>query len=150
MPIIRPVFLSLTALFSLLFVPCSFQAQPLKPFPIAQRNDPSQKAIHALAWFGQRGPDLQPVFSKGSKVEMGIDLGADIDNCIEAFFANSSKSQRKLNPYNRHDLSIEAEFYSNGNLIQRRSGFFYQEFKRDLRNNKWIEDTTSYSFRIRF
>lgn len=150
MPIIRPVFLSLTALFSLLFVPCSFQAQPLKPFPIAQRNDPSQKAIHALAWFGQRGPDLQPVFSKGSKVEMGIDLGADIDNCIEAFFANSSKSQRKLNPYNRHDLAVEAEFYSNGILIQRRSGFFYQEFKRDLRNNKWIEDTTSYSFRIRF
>lgn len=150
MPIIRPISLSLTALFSLLFVPCSFQAQQIKPVPIDQRTERPQDHIASIAWFSPRGHDLKPIFSKGNKVELGIDLSTDLDDCIEAFFANSSKAQRKLNPYNRHDLSIEAEFYSDGALVQKRSGFFYQEFKRDLRNNKWIEDTTSYSFRIRF
>ena len=121
-----------------------------QPFLIQSYTSAKDAPIRSLAWFTGQSKNDTFIFNKGSKVELGISLCDELNNQIQTFFSNSSKDSRKINPFNRHDLSLEAEFYSNGKLIQKRSGFYYEAFKRDLRSNKWIPDTSSFSFRIRF
>lgn len=136
-------------LFHLILFLAFFNAKA-QPFLIRSTSVVKDEPIRSMAWFtGQMIHDTA-FFSKGSKVELGISLSDELNAQVQTFFSNSSKDSKKLNPFNRHDLSLEAEFYSNGTLIQRRSGFYYEAFKRDLRSNRWIPDTTSFGMRIRF
>lgn len=100
-----------------------------------------------LAWFY---PDNSPKTAKQfEKVELGIHLPKIMMEQINLFLSGQGETELGLNPFDRNDIDIDALFKFNGNVVKRNEGFYYQEFRRDLGNNRWWPDTTSYPFRIR-
>jgi len=136
-------------LFTIFLIPCLLFGQQKVPFPVEIKSSNANEQDYRFAWFHDVAAK-EAIGVKGSKIELGVDIPQELDDAINAFLSNNTKSNKKINPYNRHDIAIEVDFYCNQQLVQRRSGFFYKEFKKDLRSNQWKEDTTSYSFRVRF
>ena len=100
-----------------------------------------------LAWFYPiNSPQLAKRFEK---VELGIKLPKAVIEKISEFLTGRGSNASGLNPFDRNDIDIEATFYSEGQIGKRNEGFYFEEFRRDLGNNRWVEDTTSYPFRIR-
>lgn len=100
-----------------------------------------------LAWFY---PTITPREAKQfEKIELGIKLPKQVIDKISEFLTAKRPNPGGLNPFNRNDIDIEASFYFEGNLVKRNEGFYYEEFRRDLGNNRWLKDTTSFPFRIR-
>ena len=121
-----------------------FPANPvlLNEFEI---NEMSEKGD--LAWFYPR--HAPKTAQQLEKVEFGVRLPKLVMDKIDLFLLASGETDMGLNPFDRDDIDIEASFMHNGKVVKRNEGFFYKEFRRDLANNRWWEDTTSYSFRIR-
>lgn len=113
-------------------------------------NDFEVAEVHGkgdLAWFY---PKYTPKTAKQlEKVEFGIRLPKIVTEQINFFLTGKGETSTGLNPFDRNDVDIEAVFTHNGKIVKRNEGFFFQEFRRDLGNNRWRKDTTSYSFRIR-
>ncbi len=100
-----------------------------------------------LAWFY---PKYTPKTAQQfEKIEFGIKLPKSITEKIEFFLSSNGPTANGLNPFDRNDIDIEATFTHNGKIVKRNEGFYFEEFRRDLGNNRWREDTTSYPFRIR-
>jgi hypothetical protein len=89
---------------------------------------------------------------KLKKFELGIDLHGDLLDRINAFIHNIDSVEAPLNPFLEWDVRVKATFNLEGTkVIQRRDGFYYQEYRRDTRNNDWHADKKNlYPFRIRF
>lgn len=101
-----------------------------------------------IAWFYPQGSPQ--VALRHEKMEIGLDLPLLIDNDVSDFLNLNINGSNELNPYNPQDIEITAKFYENGNLVKTVPAFYYREFVRDDLNDGWIEDTTSYNWRIRF
>jgi len=123
-----------------------------KPKVLTSFNVESLGEQGQLAWYyPDRTPQLVEQFQK---VEYGVKLPTAINDRIVSFLTQDDATGT-LNPFNRHDVDITATFHKmieNGRSRQVKSvdAFFYEEFRRDLGNNKWRNDTTSFNFRIRF
>lgn len=140
-------------LFTLLFLCIHFVAmlQTYKPatpqFISSKIVTPTSEKLD-IAWFYPEEGKL--VAKKFEKMEIGLSLPQSLDEKIQAFFNESVRAEVKLNPFNRHDLSIEVAFYKNDRLLHVSQGFYYQEFSKDLDKNTWYSDTTSYDYRVRY
>jgi|GEM_PF-3089405 len=100
-----------------------------------------------LAWFY---PKYTPKTAKQfEKIEFGIKLPKSVTEKISLFLTRIGTGDFGLNPFDRNDIDIEATFTHKGKIVKRNEGFYFEEFRRDLGNNRWKEDTTSYPFRIR-
>jgi len=130
----------------------------LSSFNISSNNETGQ-----LAWYyPSRTPQKAKQFQK---VEFGIELPTSINKRINAFLMQRDLSDH-LNPFNRHDIDITAKFFLQpkvdtsvrvidgqfikGPQVKKVDAFYYEEYRRDLANNKWWRDTTSFQFRVRF
>lgn len=101
----------------------------------------------SLAWFyPQSTPKTAQQFEK---IELGIKLPKLVSQRIDFFLTSSGPTSDGLNPFDRNDIDIEAVFTHNGKIVKRNEGFYFEEYRRDLGNNRWKKDTTSYTFRIR-
>jgi len=100
------------------------------------------------AWFAPGDKFL--VGRQLEKVELGIDLPRTIDRRVKAFFDQDQRIQNHLNPFDRADIDLNAVIYFDGIEEQRVNGFYYAEYRRDLANNRYFRDTTSYDYRFRF
>lgn len=101
----------------------------------------------ALCWFyPDRSPNQAVQFEK---VELGVKLPASVHEKIKLFLNGGESGEIAINPFDRNDIDIDAVFSVNGEAVKRNEGFYFEEFRRDLGNNLWRKDTTSYSFRIR-
>lgn len=97
------------------------------------------------AWFE---PELTPGSAgKYIKVEIGFNLPEPINALIDSFLINNSNG---LNPYNPEDIDFSAEFTSPSGRIKEVNGFYYKPYLMDFNNDAFIEDTTSYNWRVRF
>lgn len=101
------------------------------------------------------------------KLELGLRLPNDLQEKINRFVGDST-SGTKINPFDPEQISVEADMYYLGghyNILgasyqKKIYGFYYKEFERDIKStyphwdsiktNTWAEDTTSFTFRIRF
>jgi len=99
----------------------------------------------SLAWFE---PNQFKVVGKNDKMELGVDLSESIKNKINDFF-EQAESTEKINPFNRHQLDITANFYLNNILVNSVDAFYYEEFKREQARNRWVKDKTDCFMRIR-
>lgn len=100
-----------------------------------------------LAWFY---PKNEPGTAQQlEKLELGIKLPKMVIEQINFFLEGRGETTVGINPFDRNDIDIDASFIHNGKVVKRNEGFYFQEFRRDLGNNRWIKDTTSYHFRIR-
>ncbi len=139
---------------STLFFVSSISAQTFraaKPLILSSFAIESTNELGQLAWFY---PDRTPQKAEQfQKIEYGIKLPVSINDQIVAFFTQDDMAV-PLNPFNRHDINISAVFYKIGQDVQEQvkmvDAFYYEEYRRDLANNKWWIDTTSFSFRVRF
>jgi len=114
----------------------------LNGFEIAETSEKGE-----LVWFYPRNtPKSAQQFEK---VELGIKLSKTVMEKINTFLSARGETSMGLNPFNRADIDIDAVFIHNSAVVKRNEGFFYQEFRRDLANDRWWIDTTSYAFRIR-
>ena len=111
-------------------------------FPIAETSE-----LGEIAWFYPQGSFL--VAEQYKKMELGIKLPPSIAFKIQSFFAQN-KREKQLNPFDRQDIDVTAEFKFNNEVVKHVNGFYYEEFYRNLTLGIWSEDTTSYPFRIRF
>ncbi|MBI1837670.1 MAG: hypothetical protein HYR91_10450 [Flavobacteriia bacterium] len=102
----------------------------------------------SIAWFGSNNVSRQ-VF-QFEKVEIGFSLPELLGSKISAFINQSNEVLEKINPFNRHDIDITVDFYLNNKKIKSVDAFYYEEYRKDLRVNKWVKDTTSFNFRARF
>lgn len=120
---------------------------PANPFSLNEFeiNEISEKGD--LAWFYPR--NSPQIAQQLEKVEFGVRLPKSVMEKINSFLSARGETDMGLNPFDRNDIDIEAVFMHNGKVVKRNDGFFYKEFRRDLGNNRWRKDTTSYSFRIR-
>ena len=100
-----------------------------------------------FAWFYPR--NTPKTAQQLEKIEFGIKLPKTVVEKIDLFLSAKGETDMGLNPFDRNDIDIEAIFTHNGKVVKRNEGFYFQEFKRDLGNNRWWKDTTSYPFRIR-
>lgn len=110
--------------------------------PVAETSE-----LGEIAWFYPQEKAL--VAKQFEKMELGIKLPASIDHKIQAFF-KQQKREEQLNPFNRMDIDINAEFRFNNEVIRNVDGFYYEEYYRNLTLGMWSKDTTSYPFRVRF
>ena len=108
-------------------------------------NETSEKGD--LAWFYPR--HTPKTAQQLEKVEFGINLPKTVIEKINSFLSAEGETDMGLNPFDRDDIDIDAEFVHNGKIVKRNEAFYFKEFKRDLGNNRWWQDTTSYNFRIR-
>lgn len=100
-----------------------------------------------LAWFYPKNtPKTAQQFEK---IELGIELPKMVSEQIMLFLTNKGPVSVGLNPFDRADVDIEATFTHNGEIVKRNEGFYFEEYRRDLGNNRWVKDTSSYIFRIR-
>jgi len=96
----------------------------------------SVKSFHPLLFSGI------PAFDR---FEIGIKVPQSIKQKIDNFLNNSPG----LNPYNPDDIKIQCEYtLEQQNKFFIRNGFFYKEFT--ALNNLWTEQTTDFSYRVRF
>ena len=100
-----------------------------------------------LAWFYPK--NTPKTAQQLEKIEFGIKLPKTVTEQIKLFLSGRGTTTIGLNPFDRNDIDIEATFTHNGKIVKRNEGFYFEEFRRDLGNNRWKEDTTSYRFRIR-
>ena len=121
---------------------------PAQPQLIMSNEQASSFDSLKPAWFYPGEKML--IAKKFEKMEFGISLPQSLQEKIQAFFNESVRADVKLNPFNRHDISIEVEFLKDERSIHVSHGFYYQEYFKDLEHNTWITDTTSYNFRVRF
>lgn len=88
------------------------------------------------------------------KVEIGIALPASLQKAVDRFLGQQSatdSSDFKLNPFLEWELKIEAVFtHPSGKASRTVDAFYYRDFERNDRENKWIGKTTGYPFRVRF
>ena len=113
----------------------------------ASLNEIASDAIQ-LGWFC---PETPFTTHKFSKTEIGIKLPDQWNKEIQAFFNGVAQKDKCLNPFNPEDISVELQLFNKeGVMIESRPGFYYEAFRKDLKNNLWIRDTTDYPFRIRF
>ena len=124
-----------------------FSAQELDvPLPFVQ-NDNYENEIQ-LVWIC---PDKPFVTNKLSKTEVGIKIPDKWNREILAFFNGETQKDQRLNPFNPEDIAIDLQLFNkDGLIIDSRPGFYFEAFEKDLENNVWIKDTTSFPFRIRF
>ncbi|MDG1332014.1 MAG: hypothetical protein P8P74_06775 [Crocinitomicaceae bacterium] len=108
-------------------------------------NETSEKG--SLAWFYPR--HTPKTAQQLEKVEFGISLPKTVMEKVNAFLSAEGVTDMGLNPFDRNDIDIEATFTHNGKIVKRNEAFYFTEFRRDLGNNRWWQDTTSYNFRIR-
>ena len=88
---------------------------------------------------------------KYAKTEIGVKIPYNWNQEIQAFFNGERNKEGRLNPFNPDDINIELQLFNeDGLLIDIRPGFYYEEYRKDLKKNLWIKDTTSFPFRIRF
>ncbi|MFK7787746.1 MAG: hypothetical protein AB8B56_21675 [Crocinitomicaceae bacterium] len=120
---------------------------PANPFVLNgfDINETSEKGN--LAWFYPRSTSRTA--QQFEKVEFGVRLPKSVMEKINSFLSANGETDMGLNPFDRNDVDIEASFVHNGKVVKRNEGFYFKEFRRDLANDRWWEDTTSYSFRIR-
>lgn len=111
---------------------------------VSGTGDEKQKA----AWFYPADSFL--VARTYKKIEIGLDLPPAIDKSIERFFKQIGRRDQSINPYNTRDLLVSAELSGPGDKKYLAHGFYYEEYKKDLIQNKWIRDTTSFDMRLRF
>ncbi|MCH2225108.1 MAG: hypothetical protein MK066_10100, partial [Crocinitomicaceae bacterium] len=108
--------------------------------------DASSETITA-AWFF---PTDHFLFAKQfEKVEFGIKLPASVQHKIEGYFRQDKSIEDRINPFDRHEIDITCELLHNGVKERTIDGFYYEEFFRDLRLQRWSSDSTSFPFRIR-
>ncbi|MFN6013836.1 MAG: hypothetical protein ACK47F_04010 [Flavobacteriales bacterium] len=100
------------------------------------------------AWFCPADTFL--VAGTYQKIEIGIDLPPAIDQKIERFFKQNGRRDQSINPYSTADILVSSEITSPKGEKKMSHGFYYEEYKKDLARNKWIQDTTSFDFRLRF
>lgn len=121
--------------------------RPANPVILNDFNIEELQQTGDLAWFyPKETPNSAKQFEK---VEFGIRLPKEVIFKIESFLTGTGETSSGLNPFDRNDIDIEAAFIHDGRTVKRNEGFYFQEFRRDLGNNRWREDTTSYPFRIR-
>ncbi len=121
--------------------------RPATPIFLSDFDVPELNEKGSLAWFY---PDRTPKTAKQfEKVELGIHLPKVMMEQINLFLSARGETDMGLNPFDRNDIDIDALFKFNGNVVKENEGFYYQEFRRDLGNNRWAKDTTSFPFRIR-
>ena len=133
--------LKLTILFFVFF---SFSAisQNLTP----QILPATEEITHEVesVWFE---PANTPGFvGRHHKLELGFNLSPIINRQI----ANYMTGSNGLNPYNPNEIEISASFVSPAGISRVGFGFYYKPFIKDLRNDRMIEDTTTYNWRLRF
>lgn len=97
------------------------------------------------------------------KLELGVKLPSPIDSMVYSFLHPPGTTEW-LNPFDSAAINVEAEFYYMGehyslaatSITKKVFGFYYEAFERSvvfdtlLSNDTWVEDSTSYPFRIRF
>lgn len=79
------------------------------------------------------------------KLELGFKLPESIEDQIEAFLTTGNG----INPFDPDQISFEAILYKPYGIVDTTYGFYYQPYQRDLNINRWVEDTTSYNWRLR-
>lgn len=119
-----------------------------KPLAISIQTDTISSGKLGVAWFCPEGSFL--VAKTYKKMEIGVDIPVNLEQKITAFFEQKGRRDGQINPYNRNDVTISSEFFRDGVSKYVSHAFYYEEFKKDLQNNQWLKDTTSYPFRIRF
>ncbi|MCO5260100.1 MAG: DUF5060 domain-containing protein [Crocinitomicaceae bacterium] len=98
-----------------------------------------------VAWF--EPIESTNLVKKHNKFEVGLKLPSNIDDEIKNFLINNSGG---INPFNPNEISVNATFIPPSGASINRYGFYYQPYIRNINNNSWQEDTTSYPWRIRF
>jgi hypothetical protein len=117
--------------------------QDIVPHKMTETND--RKSLQ-LAWFASTW-DTPYEVKKYHKVEIGAQLPSAVVTQLVSFLQKRGKG---LNPFNPSDVSLECVFTAPSGKKETVYGFYYQPYKRDMRSNTWVNDTTSYPWRIRF
>lgn len=88
------------------------------------------------------------------KVEIGIALPPSLQKAVDRFLGQhgaTDSSNFRLNPFLEWELKIQAVFtHASGTASRTVDAFYYRDFERNERENKWIGKTTGYPFRVRF
>lgn len=85
---------------------------------------------------------------KYEKIEFGIQLPFSLRKEIDRFIFQ--RDTLGINPFDPDQINVEADFISPSGVHIKRFGFYYQPFKENMLFNRWEEDTTSFSWRVRF
>lgn len=109
---------------------------------------PASSEEATFAWFLPRA--LPYKAKQFEKVEFGVKLPASLEHRMRAFLRNDERIQDRINPFDRHDIDITTTFQVNGEVEKIVDAFYFEEYRRDLANNSWRQDTTSFPFRVRF
>lgn len=105
------------------------------------RIEPKQIDIASFSTNSSNG-DPWSVF-KYDKFELGLTLPSNITSQIQDYLNGNNG----LNPYDPNQIKIQCDFTNSGNTYTR-YGFYYRDFT--TQNNKWIEQSTDYIYRVRF
>jgi len=99
---------------------------------------------YTLAWYI---PGTVGVVPQYTKMEIGLKLSNELQSEVDNFFDNDPSNGDGLNPFNRHDIDIQMNFFINGQPVDRSDAFYYVPQK--IENDNFVDDTTSFNFRFR-
>lgn len=109
-----------------------------------------------VVWFEPN--DTPGEVGQYEKLELGVKLPSPIDSMVYSFLHPPGTTEW-LNPFDPAAVNVEAEFYFLGenyslnayDFTKKVYGFYYKEyFVPEESDSSWVEDSTSYPFRIRF
>lgn len=105
----------------------------------------SARAQNDLKWITPKGNEK--IALKNQTLEIGFILKATVQQKINEFLETKISG---INPYDPEQLDFTAFFVAPSGKTHRRYGFYYEEFKEDLKNNVFIKQNTKYPWRLRF
>jgi len=94
--------------------------------------------------------DFNGNVGKFEKLELGLNLPEKVNSAINDFI--TKRGDQQINPFDPEQIDVTATFISpDRKSIKVVHGFYYQQFKRDIRDaDRWLNTKTTLSWRIRF
>jgi hypothetical protein len=86
------------------------------------------------------------------KLEIGIRISPQLNDAfLRAIHPKHQYDEGvKVNPFLSDEFLIEAIFTHESGKTIKRQGFYYRDMARDIKNNRWIDNTNTHPLRIRF
>jgi len=119
-------------------------AQNIVPVPMENSSNEEDNQIQRI-WYSPNKTVGE--VGKYHKLEIGFRLDKELEREVENFI---TKRDKGVNPFDPEQINVSIKLTAPDGKVVNTNGFYYLPYFKDMFNDGWKPDTTSFKFRLRF